>query len=126
MKPETFFLALRIYGAVASFAAAFIIWLYSRLVANPRFSRFVRKFWIFKICLGIQRTISIFYIDFFFSFNNVQSVAVTAIILTWIFFGVLKEYRALKRSRATQAKMNGEATPTQLADKALDDLNYKC
>jgi len=117
------FVGIRAYGAAMSFAAAVIIWMYGNLVSNPRFSKFVNKIALLKLVLAIQRTISLFYIDFFFTFNNIQMVIVLAVISTWIFFGVLKEYVLLKREKENIQKTFDN--PQTMADNALDMLNYK-
>lgn len=117
------FMALRTYGAAMSFAAAVIVWMYGNLVSNPRFSRFVNKIALLKLVLAIQRTTSLFYIDFFFTFNNIQMVIVLGLISTWIFAGVLKEYVLLKREKANIHKTFDD--PQHMANNALDMLNYK-
>lgn len=118
----TFFL-IRLYGALISFAAAFVIWKYGALVQNPRFTSFVKKFWVLMILLGVQRSISLYYIDFFFTFNNITMVLVTATISTWIFGSVLwRDYLPLRRKR--DAAIHQTSDPRTMADNAMDMLDY--
>jgi hypothetical protein len=122
MTLETLFLVLRIYGAVAAFAAALIIWLYQRAIANPRFARFARIVWIVKLLTGIQRTGSIFALDFFSALNSVMVVSTTAAISTYIFVAVLIEYISLRRAKNAAHHSSDLNT---LADRAFDILDYK-
>lgn len=104
MNPETLtclFFLIRLYTALITLGAGIVIYLYSRLVKNPAFAVFVRKFWILLLILGIQGLWAIPHASFPLTDDNVIFVVVIAAVKSWIFFNYLPTYLKQKHTART-------------------------
>lgn len=119
---DSLFFILRLYGAGITLGSALVIYLYTKLVVNPRFSFFAKGYWIVLLSWGLIRVFSIFYGDTLLTANNVISTALSACLPTWLFFRhLLYDYLPARKARSNYIALD----LSKAADKALDILTFK-